>query len=638
VLRTLWLGLLMAVTPIFCCGAECGDVTAGATGGVLHWNANTGTLTADTVTFHGTGLRSYKFSPAGAVSNLTKNLASPTVGVVRCYIRFNSLPAASTNLMAFVTSGSFAFFNYNQATNKFRVAVTGNGATGADVGPALNANQWYRVDFRADVSANPWKLDTKIDGSTETQFTNGLAATTFSSFKIGGLIDTSIGTPTLTVYIDEIILSTTGADWPIGAGQIIGLSPAADGTHVFNASTDFQYQTGVGVAVGATDTWNHVKSVPLTQITTFMAVTGAANTEYLEWTFGATGTDVGSINGVEVVASNFASGTSASKQTLRVNDGGTTNDVYTDLSAAHTAIGYSTKQYATAPTGGAWTKAKVDALRARWNSSYGTVDESPVPRIAGVMFEVDYVPSSNAPSQTDTLTLADVATPVSTQSQAESVNLADVVTSDVAVVNATDALSLSESAAAQQGSSQAGSSSDTETVAESAAVTATLTAADAFSLVETPVVVLPTIASDTVALAETFSALLTLTAADALATAEAFAPVATVRAADGPSVAESASATQGTGNQIATASDALTLTDTVAVSLIAMASDAPGLSEQITDVGLSVSDALTLTEFGQGVAGQQMHAEAIGTVVFSPRMTAVETTLADVQGAEGFGG
>jgi hypothetical protein len=379
-------------TPVFCCGAECGIVAVGAAGGTLHWGAVSGVVTADTTTFRSPGLRAYKFAAAGVSNYLARNfIAGQNIGVIRVAVRFATLPAANCSILAFTTASSFCFLGFITATSKLCVSASGNLASRQESANAIVAGQWYIIDLKFNISANPWLIDWKIDAVGQTQFSSALAASTFVQLRVGGIVDTTAGTPTYNLFVDDIIYGHTAADFPFGDGHCVGLSPNADGTHVFNLAGDFKYTNTVNVAVGATDTWSRVNSVPLTQITNFMAVVTASITEYLEWQFSDTPAGVTTINGLEVVSRHHSATATANKQTLRINDGGTLSDVATDQSHANTTGSYNSKHYATAPTGGAWTKTKVDALRARWNSSYGTVDESPVPFIDGVMFEVDYV-------------------------------------------------------------------------------------------------------------------------------------------------------------------------------------------------------------------------------------------------------
>lgn len=629
-----WLAILMAITPIFVCGAECGIVSAGASGGVLHWNTVNGTVTADTGTFHAPGIRSYKFTTAaGASIYVAKNLASPTILVGRCYVNFSSLPSATCRIVEGVpAAGNDPEIEFDAATSKLFAAVAGTrtGSTGFSV----TTGTWYRLDFRFDVSGTTRTSQLSVNGTDAGTAGSAATASTLNSVRIG--INTFSTTANGTHFIDDIILSTTTADFPIGASGVVGLSPNQDGTHNFNLAGDFKYTNTTNVAVGATDTWTHVDAVPLTQITDFLAVVGAANTEYLEWRFAASPSDVATINGVEVVSSHHSASTTANKETMRLIDGASSSDVFTDTDFSQTTICYNSKQYATKPSTGAWTKTTLDAVKVRWNSSFGTVDESPVPFIDGVILEADYVAQATNPSATDTLTVSESTVPVATLSPTETVTLTEAWSTTLDA-RATDTLTVSESASASQGAgSQVGTGSDAASLSESAAIATVLTAADSFAASESPRIATGLTAADSATLSESARATLTLVLTDSAALTESWRAGLAVSVADGPSLSENASASQGAGSQVATASDTLTVTESVLANLAPSVTDSVALTESpLADLGGTASDGLTVSEFGQGVSGQQMNGQAMLTdITFTPRLQASETTIADVQGEE----
>ena len=394
------------MAAIFICGAECGVDGAGSapgTGGVLHWNVFTGTVTVDTGTFRSPGVRSYKMtSAAGAANYLQKTITGlPTILVARFYLYFSALPSADCAIaVARATAGSWPFVFYRSSDTKIYASIGASGPTLGATGATVTTGQWYRIDFKADVSGATRTTDVSVNGVALGQASTALAASTLTAFYIGANVDTT--TANHTHFVDDIAVSLTSGDFPIGDGVVVGLYPSADGTHSYNAAGDFNYENTTNVPTSATDTWSHVNSVLDTTIGNFLGVPAASNTEYLEWQFQDTPSDVSSILGVEVVMASHSATTTANKQTLRINDNGTLSDVCTDLDQSQTTITYHTKQYATAPsTSAAWSKTLVDGLRARWNSSYGTVDESPVPFIDGVCFEVGYVQSVAAAAALD---------------------------------------------------------------------------------------------------------------------------------------------------------------------------------------------------------------------------------------------
>jgi hypothetical protein len=379
------------VATIFACGAECGIVTGGSLGGVKHWDTPTGSPAVSTSIFRGNGLRSYQFSSSGARSSLLKTLTgSPVEGVARCYVRFGQLPNIDVGIVGFL-NGSVQMCVGFKASNSSLVAKAGTVEAG---GFPVVVGTWYRVDLKVDgIDGTNHTVDWSVDGAAQTQAVRVTTASTLASFTIGcGLATAAV---TGTVYVDDCLVSVTAADYPLGAGTCVAVIPTGDGTHNYDAATDFKVNNTTNIAVGATNTFGHVDDLP-NNVTDFISTVGASG-EYLEWTFSDLPGDVDAINGVECVSAHHSAGTGANKQTVRVVDGGSTDDALADGDMSNTTITYNTKHYATAPSTGVWTVAKVNALKVRWGPGFGVVDVSAVPYIDGIRFEVDYEPVSATP-------------------------------------------------------------------------------------------------------------------------------------------------------------------------------------------------------------------------------------------------
>jgi len=61
----------------------------------------------------------------------------------------------------------------------------GAGDVTIDTGPTFTQNQWFLVDLRVNISANPWAFGWKVDGIDQGDFTVADAATTFDRIDIG---------------------------------------------------------------------------------------------------------------------------------------------------------------------------------------------------------------------------------------------------------------------------------------------------------------------------------------------------------------------------------------------------------------------------------------------------------------------
>lgn len=315
----------------------------------------------------------------------------------RFAIYFTTLPNGNTNLMQMV-AGAGADINLRYLTASTQLCVSIGDATQSAAKYTVTTGVWYVVEIEADAAsgtrAGVARIRTDLQADSEAtalSITSAIAASTFTTFRIGGSVDAT--TTETDVYFTDIVHSSTDGDYPLGNGIGVTLRPNADGTHNIGATSSFTYNDVTETDdTTPTDTYTYVDDV-LDNTTDFMAASGVNEEEFLEWLYQSmTGTGVGTINGVEVVAAYHASATTAvNTSTLRLVDGGTTDDVFTDLDASETSLTHYSKHYATAPsTDAAWTRTLVNALRTRWGASWTAVDISPVPYMDAVVLEVDF--------------------------------------------------------------------------------------------------------------------------------------------------------------------------------------------------------------------------------------------------------
>lgn len=379
----------------FCCGAECGNLIAGVNATNPHWGTVTGTVTADT-TIKRSGAKSYKFATAGAANNLLRVFpgSSQTRLVIRVAVYFETLPAANCSILAATSVNNWFFLGFLTASSKLCVSTFSDftAAHTQSSAKAINAGQWYVVDLYFDTTVNPALVDWRIDAVEQTRLYDAITVPSqvFVNFKVGGIVDTGAGLPTYNLYVDDIAYSTDPAEYPIGMGKVVGISPNADGTHVFDAAGDFNKDNTTNVTIGETDTWQWIDNA-LNAISTFLGNPAAGVTEYLEWVFAALGVPpLSQVLGVEVVSAHHSSGTIANTQTLKLLDGAVLSDVLTAADFSDTTIGFNSKHFAARPSGGPWNVAAVEALRAQWGASNHT---STVPFIDGLMLEVAVEPN-----------------------------------------------------------------------------------------------------------------------------------------------------------------------------------------------------------------------------------------------------
>jgi hypothetical protein len=203
------------VTPVFICGAECNiAVTGTASNGTEHWAIFTG-AGASVVTSGPATMRSarcFRFQTTGGNSILNHAfataVASPATVVGRFYVYFATLPSVDTRL--WITGPSTALsVAFKQSDSKIYAGGQA-GALGA-TGVAVTTGQWYRIDVKAVLNTTR-TCDVSVNGVACGQYSlAGQTASTSTSHQIG-VQDLA----TADMYIDDIIISGTSADFPIG--------------------------------------------------------------------------------------------------------------------------------------------------------------------------------------------------------------------------------------------------------------------------------------------------------------------------------------------------------------------------------------------------------------------------------------
>ena len=254
----------------------------------------------------------------------------------------------------------------------------------------LVTGTWYRIDWVADASGGTATMKVSIDGANEQTASQAQVSANFTAARFG-----STGTTvTVDMYFDDLIMGNALVDYPFGAGTVERMKPTRDGTHSFTAG-DFRYNAaGANIATSATDVWTYVDDDSMEDITDFIAQRVIRTTGYVEVGFG-TAPFTHDAQAVAVVSNWHASTTGANTVGLKMNDGGTllalTDDAGDDLSDfSNTTATQHEAIVVTPPSGGTWTKAKIDALLIRMGYAGDVIGE---PFWDGVMLEVAYAPA-----------------------------------------------------------------------------------------------------------------------------------------------------------------------------------------------------------------------------------------------------
>ena len=374
----------MAV-PVFCCGFECG--VAGTTGQHLA-TAGSGT-SFDTTTFR-TGLRAGRVNVTATTGSFQVNgLAASGTRVVRAYLRFTTLPlvddviilgstpaAASTPCLAFKASDSKLY------AGTVAAGLITFGATGV----AVTTATWYRVDWRQNATANPWLTDAQIDGTAVGQLSSSIAAdATGTTLDIGF---TGAIAVTGDMYIDDWIVSNTGADYPFGGGIVTKHSPNRDGTHTTTGTDMLKALGGGAVTVLTTDAYTMVDDATIaTGTSDFLGMQTSNALKYCEIGFASSTDTTAGPRAVQVIVGENRATTAQANSKFKINDNGTTQLLWNKATSTVAALTFNTTQYASMIGGGAWTKARFDALFLRWGYS---TDAQPDVFFQAAMIEAEF--------------------------------------------------------------------------------------------------------------------------------------------------------------------------------------------------------------------------------------------------------
>jgi hypothetical protein len=362
------------VTPILIDGFEhqvlAAGVAFGGNGGVGIWESTGGTAPTYTAGRNGMCL-----DCAGnvAASQISKRWSSdPSVIVVSIYVRQVSSSQQFTFIFCTTTlfSGAARFYANADGSITGQVGGTTQVSTGVNLFDAL----WHRLDFRSDLSADPWTLDWQVDGSPQTSISAANTAQQHRYMKLGN----EDGNKTFEVQYDDLVVSATAGDYPLGPHDVLYGVPNGDGTH--NAGTNtIEDQAGTDIvspnAFPLLDEWPPNNTDYIKQSTI-----GAGN--YAEVTF-ADQPGGKTIWGVMGYAALLSSGLNANSATTRVVDsaGTTLTDIYSgDMS--ETVINYRTAMI-TAP-GSGWDGAGYQGVKARVGFATDVID---VPEWTALMLQ-----------------------------------------------------------------------------------------------------------------------------------------------------------------------------------------------------------------------------------------------------------
>ena len=243
---------------------------------------------------------------------------------------------------------------------KFAVTTAGEIAVQFDtttpVGPVITDGNWHRLDWRIVTDGVSHTVTWAVDGSSQTP-------RTFTAAGAENMTDLEFGSTNLahtaTVWYDDLVLSVTDGDYPLGAHSVHALVPDSDGSHN-NPSSSLQDHNGttIGTAWSLLDEW------PPTSATDLVKQTTIQTAHYAEVNFPSPGVVPWAV--VAVAALQNPDSTVSNGTTRIVDAGGATLvDVYSgDHGLSNTQI-HTARKLVPDPGGNGWSSQDLDGLKAR---------------------------------------------------------------------------------------------------------------------------------------------------------------------------------------------------------------------------------------------------------------------------------
>ncbi len=345
------------MTPVWMSGFEGGVLPTGGNGFFDVVNGSGSTIDATTVRTGGYSLRIVDSSASGSQQYVATDITLTKTLVTRFAIRLNTLPGADVAQLAeFVNDAGQSRagqLGYNAAAQRLTFGY-GPG-TKQQSSMTVTAGTWYVIDARMNTTANPNVADWAVNGIAQTQASYAGTSGNFMTLRWGGNTSADM----FTVNLDDILVDTNTANYPIGLGGIHRLAPDSVSA-VANTSEFMQNDDSTAVT---TSSWDRLDEVPLSTTSDFVKQTAVSAGAYLE--VGLQNPAVsGCVNAVQGLMSVRSSATQANSAKVSLIDGSTERIVLSgDMSPGATTSQY--KATAVAAGTGAWTIAKLNALSAR---------------------------------------------------------------------------------------------------------------------------------------------------------------------------------------------------------------------------------------------------------------------------------
>jgi hypothetical protein len=321
---------------IFCCGFECGRLSS-----TVHFASSNGAPTIETTGQQYSGSRSLRCNPNVAVESVrvANGIISGQVLVGRFYVYFVTVPVEGVVALYFDALSSNGVYIQSDSKIYAGAGFSGMGTTGV----SIVAGQLYRIDFRVNQSANPHTVDVQVNGTAASQYTQAVAAAnlTANNQQFGLAYNSeTIGD----AYFDDVALSLTAAEYPLGDGYISYASiPLADSAHNITAAAGAfrKGASGADITNATTDSYALIDEIPIDDATPdtddYIALVAPNNVDYAEYKIGSSGPiRIPGPRAVEIVIGIHQAGTGTGNMRVSLVEPGVVSTVYAATGVAGT--------------------------------------------------------------------------------------------------------------------------------------------------------------------------------------------------------------------------------------------------------------------------------------------------------------
>lgn len=313
-------------------------------------------------------------SNGGAGSTSIGYPLSGTIAIARVSMRLeNLIPGGARRELVELQNpdASNCEVNYNPGTGRIEANISGSN----QMGPIAEAGRWYDIDVFCNSTTGTRRLEWMVDGVAQTPVTRAVATNPFDQFSIGNTLG---GTTAYVANFDDVAVSQTTADYPLGNIAVEGLAPQQSGTHQnapsFGISTDggasWAALTAEDDALpGSSSTLDEYPAV-FTPGTSGDILRQTVANDYLEYRIADSDRADPPISVRALGTHSAATPATAQNARLIASLGGSTSILYTQDPGDPSNSRWTWNGLMnTRPGGGVWTAADIDNLRVRLSST-----------------------------------------------------------------------------------------------------------------------------------------------------------------------------------------------------------------------------------------------------------------------------